>query len=88
MCSLHVYVWLRVKLKVKGTGFRSVLSWRLYHCTRQFLMCWLCVYMGLPVKLNSKSSGVQGVKSWNLDHRMREFVMLLATRLHVAMLQN
>ena len=31
MCWLHVYAWLRVKLEVKGTGVRSVLSWRLYH---------------------------------------------------------
>ena len=31
MCWLRVYAWLRVKLEVKGTGIRSVLSWRLYH---------------------------------------------------------
>ena len=30
--------WLRVKLEVKGTGVRSVLSWRLYDRTRQLLM--------------------------------------------------
>ena len=29
MCWLRVYAWLRVKLKAKGTGVRSVLSWRL-----------------------------------------------------------
>ena len=27
MCWLRVYAWLRVKLKVKGTGVRSFLSW-------------------------------------------------------------
>ena len=31
MCWLRVYAWLRVKLKAKGTGVRSVLSWRLCH---------------------------------------------------------
>ena len=35
MCWLRVYAWLRVKLKVKGTGVRSVLSWSLYHRTNE-----------------------------------------------------
>ena len=56
MCWLRVYAWLRVKLKAKGTGVRSVLSWRLYHRTRQFLMCWLRVYAWLRVKIKAKGT--------------------------------
>ena len=59
MCWLRVYAWLRVKLKVKGTGVRSVLSLRLYHRTRQFLMCWLRVYAWLRVKIKVKGTGVR-----------------------------
>ena len=74
MCWLRVYAWLRVKIKVKGTGVSIVLWCGLDHGTRQFVMGWLLVYAGLRVKLNSKGSGV---KSWNLDHRTREFAMSL-----------
>ena len=35
---LHVYAWLQVKIKAKGTGVRSVLSWILDDRTRQFLV--------------------------------------------------
>ena len=37
MCWLRVYAWLRVKIKVKGTGVRIVL-WNLDHRTREFVM--------------------------------------------------
>ena len=42
--------WLRVKIKAKSTGVRSILSWILDHRTGQFLMCWLRVYVWLRVK--------------------------------------
>ena len=47
--------WLRVKIKVKGTGVRSVLSCKLDHRTRQFLMCWL------RVKIKVEGTGVRSV---------------------------
>ena len=50
MCWLHVYTWLHVKIKGKGTGVCGVLSWSLDHGTREFLMCWLRVYAWLRVK--------------------------------------
>ena len=52
---------LRVKIKVKGTGVRFVLSCKLDHRTRQFLMCWLRVYTWLRVKV--KGTGVRSVLS-------------------------
>ena len=58
--------WLRVKIKAKSTGFRSVLSWRLEHRTRQFVMCWL------RVKIKVKGTGVRNVSVWDkskLRHR-------------------
>ena len=36
--------WLCVKIKAKGSGVRSVLSWSLDHGTRQFVRSWLRVY--------------------------------------------
>ena len=38
MCWLRVYAWLRVKNKVKGTSVRIVLSCKLDHGTRQFVI--------------------------------------------------
>ena len=61
MCWLPVYAWLRVKIKVKGTGVRIVLLCGLSHGTRQFLMCWLRVYTWLRVKIKAKSTGVRSV---------------------------
>ena len=75
MCWLRLYAWLRVKLKAKGTGVRSVLSWRLYHRTRQFLMCWLRVYAWLRVKIKVKGTGVRIVLWCGLDHGTRQFLM-------------
>ena len=69
MCWLRVCAWLRVKIKVKGTGVPSVLPWRLYHRMRQFLICWLCV------KIKAKGTGVHSVLSWRLYHRTRQFHM-------------
>ena len=79
--------WLRVKIKAKGTGVRSVLSWSLDHRTRQFRMSWLRVYAWLRVKIKAKGTGVRSVLSWILDHRTRQF-LVLATRLRVATHQN
>ena len=56
-----VMCWLRVKLKVKGTSVRIVLSCKLDHRTMQFLMCWLRVYAWLRVKIKAKSTGVRSV---------------------------
>ena len=75
MSWLRVYAWLRVKIKAKSTGARSVLSWNLDHRTRQFLMLWLCVYAWLRVKIKAKGIGVRSVLSWSVDHRTRQFVM-------------
>ena len=55
MCWLRVYAWLRVKIKVKGTGVSIVLWCGLDHGTRQFLMCWL------RVKIKAKTTGVRSV---------------------------
>ena len=32
LCWLRVYAWIRVKIKAKGTGVRSVLSWSVDPC--------------------------------------------------------
>ena len=61
MCCLRVYAWLRVKIKVKGTGVRIVLWCGLDHETRQFLMCWLRLYAWLRVKIKAKSASVCSV---------------------------
>ena len=65
MCWLRVYARLRVKLKVEGTGVRSVLSWRLDDRTRQFRMCWLRVYAWLCVKIKVKGTGVRFMERGN-----------------------
>ena len=54
MSWLRVYAWLRVKIKAKSTGVRSVLSWNLDHRTKQFLMWWLRVYAWLRVKIKAR----------------------------------
>ena len=56
---------LRVKIKAKSTGVRSVLLCKLDHRMRQFIMCWL------RVKIKVKGSGVRIVLSCKLDHRTR-----------------
>ena len=66
---------LRIKIKVKGTGVRCVLSFKLDHRTRQFLMCWLRVYTWLRVKIKIKGTGVRFVLSCKLDQRTRQFLM-------------
>ena len=38
MSWLRVYAWLRIKIKAKGTGVCSVLSWIPDHRMRQFPM--------------------------------------------------
>ena len=73
--------WLRVKIKGKGTGVRSVLSWSLEHIKREFPMCWLRVYAYLRVKIKGKGTGVRGVLSCSLDHRSNER-QRVATRSH------
>ena len=65
MCWLRVYAWLRVKIKAKSTGVRSVLSCKLDHRTRQFIMCWLRMYAWLRVKIKVKGTGVRTVLSPN-----------------------
>ena len=44
--------WLRIKIKVKGTGVLIVLWCGLDRGTRQFLMCWL------RIKIKGKGTGV------------------------------
>ena len=63
------------KIKVKGTSVRIVLSCKLDHRTRQFLMCWLRVYAWLRVKINVKGTSVRIVMWSKLDHRTRQFLM-------------
>ena len=63
MCWLRVYAWLRVKIKAKGTSVRIVLSCKLDHRTRQFLISWLRVYAWLQVKLKVKGTVVRSVLS-------------------------
>ena len=88
MCWLRVYAWLRVKLKVKGTGVRSVLSWKLYHRTRQFVMSWLRVYAWLRVKIKVKGTGVR-IVLWCAAGSLNEAICyVLATRLRVATRQT
>ena len=72
MCWLRVYAWLRVKIKVKGTGVSIVLWCGLDHGTRQFLMCWLRVYAWLRVKIKVKGTGVSTVLWCGLDHGTRQ----------------
>ena len=60
-CWLRVYAWLRVKIKVKGTGVRIVLWCGLHHETRQCRMCWLRLYAWLRFKIKAKSAGVRSV---------------------------
>ena len=68
--------WLRVKIKAKaGTSGRIVLSCKLDHRTRQFLICWLRVYAWLHVKIKVKSTGVSIVLWCGLDHGTRQFLM-------------
>ena len=69
MCWLHVYAWLRVKIKVKGTSVHIVLSCKLDHRTRQFLMFWLRVYIKV------KYTGVRIVLWCGLDHGTRQFLL-------------
>ena len=59
MWWLRVYAWLRVKIKAKGTGVRSVLSCSLDHRTKQSPMWWLRVYAWLRVKIKGKGSAVR-----------------------------
>ena len=84
MCWLRVYAWLRVKIKAKSTGVRSVWSWSLDDRTREFPMCWQrpgAGYAWLRVKIKSKSAGVRSVLSWSLDGRNEAISYVLATRL-------
>ena len=67
--------WLRVKIRVKGTSVHIVLSCKLDHRTRQFLMCWLRVYAWLCVKIKVKNTGIRIVLWCGLDHGTRQFLM-------------
>ena len=87
---VRVYAWLRVKIKAKSTGVRSVLSWSLDDRTRQFLMCWLRIYAWLRVKIKAKCTSVRSVLSFSSvdifrDHQFkliatRSYFLLPATR--------
>ena len=61
MCWVRVYAWLRVKIEVKGNCVRVVLSCKLDHRTRHFIMCWLRVYAWLRVNVKAKSTFVRSV---------------------------
>ena len=83
MCWLRVHAWLRVKIKAKSTGVRSVWWWSLDDRTREFPMCWQrpgAGYAWLRVKIKSKSAGVRSVLSWSLDGRTRQFLINLVPR--------
>ena len=54
MCWLRVYAWLRVKINTKGTGVRSVLSWRF---APSFSACDLPVDAG-PTKMKYRLNGI------------------------------
>ena len=74
-------LWLRVKIKAKGTSVGSevvcyVLAKRLRvggseERRTEFVMCWLRVYAWLRVKIKAKGTGVGGVLPWSLDERTR-----------------
>ena len=58
-----------IRIKVKGTSVRIVLSCKLDHRTRQFLMCWL------RIKIKVKGTGVRIVLWCGLDRGTRQFLM-------------
>ena len=65
----------KLMLSFKGTSVRIVLSCKLDHRTRQFLMCSLRVYAWLRVKNKVKGTSVRIAMWCKLDHRSRQFLM-------------
>ena len=65
----------KLMFSFKGTSVGIILSCKLDHRTRQFLMCWLRVYAWLRIKNKVKGTSVRIVMWCKLDHRTRQFLM-------------